>query len=158
MLKYLKELERLFANHRFKKDFDDALYTFIQIGKALAEQNYDAMLELKDREEEDEREGVKRCVWIATRADEVHSNRRSWLYAVKLATEYVVDGDEEKLKKALEARAKARESYGSKYIENRTFMNVAVSVVCKAVDYYRDERNESRRAKPSPNAEDFKQC
>lgn len=157
MLKYLEELDDLYARHyhNLKEDFKVALYTFIQIGKALAEQNYDAMLELKNREEEYEREGVERCVWILTRADEVHLNRRDWLRAVKLATEHVVDGKDETLEKALEARRQARESY---FIENKTFMNEALSVLIEAVNYYRDERNESRRAKNFPNVEDFKQC
>lgn len=157
MLKRLKELEELYARHyhNLKEDFKVAFYTFIQIGKAIVEQNYDAMLELKEREEEDEREGVERYVWIATRADEVHLNRRDWLYAVKLATEHVVDGKDETLEKALEARAEARKS---KFIENKTLTNAALSVLIEAVNYYRDERNESRRAKKFPNAEDFKQC
>ncbi|MBP3556100.1 MAG: hypothetical protein J6K20_00130 [Thermoguttaceae bacterium] len=157
MLKRLEELEELYARHyyNFKEDFKVALYTFIQIGKAIAEQNYDAMLELKDRKEKNEREGVERYVWIVSRADEVHLNRRDWLDAVKLATEHVVDGKDETLEKALETRNKARESY---FIENKTFMDAALSVVIEAVNYYRDERNESRRAKKFPNAEDFKQC
>lgn len=155
MLKYLKELKKLYVNHSFNKDFDVALNLFIQIGKALAEQNYDAMWELQDREEEDERNGVKRCVWLATRADEVHLNRRDWLYAVKLATEHVIDGKDETLENALEARDKARESY---FIENKTFMNAALNVVIEAVNYYRDERNESRRVEKSANAENSKQC
>ena len=157
MLKRLEELEELYARHyhNLKEDFKVALYTFIQIGKALAEQNYDAMVELKNREEEYEREGVERCVWILNRADEVHLNRRDWLYAVKLATEHVVDGKDETLEKALEARKQAKESY---FIENKTLMNEASSVLIEAVNYYRDERNESRRAKKSTNAEDFEQC
>lgn len=157
MLKRLEELEELYVRHYYnlKGGFRVALYTFIQIGKALAEQNYNAMLELKDREEEDEREGVKRCVWIVSRADEVHLNRRDWLVAVKLATEHVVDGKDETLEKALEARSKA---WKEKFIENKTFMNAALSVVIEAVNYYRDERNESRRAKKSMNAENSKQC
>ena len=54
MLKRLEELEELYARHCYnlKEGFRVALYTFIQIGKALAEQNYDAMVELKNREEE----------------------------------------------------------------------------------------------------------
>lgn len=113
MLKRLKELEELYARHyhNFKEDFKNALYTSIQIGKAIAEQNYDAMRELQDQEEELEREGVKRCVWILTRADEVHLNRRDWLDAVKLATEHVVDGKDETLEKAMEVRDEARKSY-----------------------------------------------
>lgn len=91
------------------------------------------MVKLKNREEEDEHKGVKRCVWIATRADEVHLNRRDWLRAVKLATEHVVDGKDETLEKALEARRQARESY---FIENKTFMNEALSVLIEAVNYY----------------------
>lgn len=157
MLKRLEELEELYARHRynFKEGFRVALYAFIQIGKALAEQNYDAMRELQDREEEDEHKGVKRYVWLATRADEVHLNRRFWLKAVKLATEHVIDGKDETLEKAWETQNKARESY---FIENETFMNAALSVVIRAVNYYRDERNESRRVKQSTNTEDFKQC
>lgn len=155
MLKYLKELKKLYAKHSFNKDFEVALNLFIQIGKALAEQNYDAMRELQVREEEDERNGVKRCVWILTRADEVHLNRRDWLYAVKLATEHVIDGKDETLENALEARDKARESY---FIENKTFMNAALNVVIEAVNYYRDERNESRRVKQSTNTKNSKQC
>lgn len=157
MLKRLKELEELYARnyHNFKEGFKNALYTFIQIGKAIAEQYYDAMLELQNREEDLEREGVKRCVWILTRADDVHLNRRDWLYAVKLATEHVVDGKDETLEKALEARDEARKSY---YIENKTLMNEALSVLIEAVNYYRDERNESRRVKQSTNTENSKQC
>ena len=157
MLKRLEELEELYARHyhNFKEDFKVSLHTFIQIGNALTEQNYDAMVELKNREEEYERKGVKRCVWILTRADEVHLNRRDWLYAVKLATEHVVDGKDETLEKALEARKQARESY---FIENKTLMNEALSDLIEAVNYYRDERNESRRVKKSTNAENSKQC
>lgn len=157
MLKRLEELEELYARHyhNFKEDFKVSLHTFIQIGNALTEQNYDAMVELKNREEEYEREGVERCVWILTRADEVHLNRRDWLYAVKLAIEHVVDGKDETLEKALEARSKAWEE---KFIENKTFKDAAVSVLIEAVNYYRDERNESRRVKKFPNAKDFKQC
>lgn len=157
MLKRLEELEELFARHyhNFKEDFKVSLHTFIQIGNALSEQNYDAMLMLKNREEEDERKNVKRYVWVATRADEIHLNRRDWLDAVKLATEHVVDGKDETLEKAMETRNKARESY---FIENKTFMNAALSVVIEAINYYRDERNESRRVKQSTNTENSKQC
>lgn len=157
MLKRLKELEELYARHyhNLKEDFKVALYTFIQIGKAISEQNYNAMLELKDREEEYEREGVKRCVLIVTHADAVHMNRRDWLDAVKLATEHVVDGKDETLEKALKVRGEAKKSY---FIENKTLMNEALSVLIEAVNYYRDERNESRRVKQSANTENSKQC
>ncbi len=157
MLKRLEELEELYARHYhcFKEDFKNALYTFIQIGKAIAEQNYDTMLELQNREEEYERKGAGRYIVIMTRADEVHLNRRDWLDAVKLATEHVVDGKDETLEKALKARDEARKSYS---IENKTLMNEALTILIEAVNYYRDKRNESRRAKKFPNAEDLKQC
>lgn len=158
MLKLLNELKNLYADHKFKEDFKVALYLFIEIGQALAEQNYVCMTEIEDREERDEPKGVTRYVWIVTRADAIHCNRRLWLRIVKSATEYVVSGDEEKLKQALAESDKARASEEPQYIENNTFKNAALSVVWAAVNYYRDERDESQSVKQFPKAEDFKQC
>lgn len=158
MLKRLKELEELYAKHKFKKDFDVALYLFIQIGKALTEQNYDAMWELQNREEEYEREGAGRCILIMTRADEVHLNRRDWINVVKLATEYVLGEQIEKREEAVKWYLEAKKSDGSRYIENRAFIRAALSVVGLALNYVGDDKIGfmMKQAQFEPEGEVFK--
>lgn len=158
MLKRLEELEELYAKHKFKKDFDVALYLFIQIANAIAEQNIDAMLELRNREEEEKRKGVRQYVLIMTRADKVHLNRRDWIDVVKLATEYVLGGQIEKREEAVKWYQEAKKSDGSRYIENETFIRAALSVVGLALNYVDDDKIGfmMKQAQFEPEGEVFK--